>query len=84
MSLREGVMAPDRQRPHIRPASLYIAIAMVSLAALMPGIAATQVSQQVAEVDMQSPGWWTMLPPVVAIAIALIFRSVIPALFIGI
>lgn len=33
---------------------------------------------------MQSPGWWTLLPPVVAIAIALIFRSVIPALFIGI
>ena len=77
-------MAPFRQRPKIFPASLYIAIAMVSLAALMPGTAATQITQQVAEADMQSPGWWTLLPPVVAIAIALIFRSVIPALFIGI
>ena len=77
-------MAPFRQRSKICPASLYIAIAMVSLAALMPGTAATQITQQVAEADMQSPGWWTVLPPVVAIAIALIFRSVIPALFLGI
>ena len=84
MSLREGVMAPFRQRSKICPASLYIAIAMVSLAALMPGTAVTQITQQVAEADMQSPGWWTVLPPVVAIAIALVFRSVIPALFIGI
>ena len=30
------------------------------------------------------PGWITLLPPVIAIGIALIFRSVIPALFIGI
>ena len=30
------------------------------------------------------PGWITLLPPVIAISIALIFRSVIPALFIGI
>jgi len=77
-------MAPFRQRSKICPASLYIAIAMVSLAALMPGTAVTQITQQVAEADMQSPGWWTVLPPVVAIAIALVFRSVIPALFIGI
>ena len=32
----------------------------------------------------QEPGWITILPPVIAIGIALIFRSVIPALFIGI
>ncbi len=30
------------------------------------------------------PGWITLLPPVITIGIALIFRSVIPALFIGI
>jgi Na+/H+ antiporter NhaC len=30
------------------------------------------------------PGWITLMPPVIAIGIALIFRSVIPALFIGI
>lgn len=77
-------MTPFRQRPQIRPASILIAVAMAGLAALMPGTAATQIPQQVAVVDMQSPGWWTLLPPVVAIAIALIFRSVIPALFIGI
>ena len=77
-------MAPFRQRQHSRPASLHIAIAIVSLAALLPDTAATQIPQQVAETDMQSPGWWTLLPPVVAIAIALIFRSVIPALFLGI
>ena len=77
-------MAPFRQRPHSRPASLYIVIAMVSLAALMSHTSAAQIPQQVAEADVQSPGWWTLLPPVVAIAIALIFRSVIPALFLGI
>ena len=73
-----------RQRPHGRPDSLYIAIAIVSLAALLPDNAATQLPQQASAADIQSPGWWTLLPPVVAIAIALIFRSVIPALFIGI
>ena len=77
-------MALFRQHQQIRPASLCIAIGILSLAALMPGTAAAQIPQQVSEVEMQSPGWWTVLPPVVAIAIALIFRSVIPALFIGI
>ena len=77
-------MAPFRQRPKISLPSLCVVIAMASLAALMPGTAATQITQQVAEADMQAPGWWTLLPPVVAIAIALIFRSVIPALFLGI
>ena len=77
-------MAPFRQRPHSRPASIYVVIAIVSLAALIPGTAATQIPQQVSQLDIQSPGWWTLLPPIVAIAIALIFRSVIPALLIGI
>ncbi len=73
-----------RQRPHGRPASLFVAIAIVSLAALLPDSAATQLPQQASAADVQSPGWWTLLPPILAIAIALIFRSVIPALFIGI
>ena len=77
-------MAPFRQRPHSRPASIFIVTAILCLATLMPDTAATQVPQQVSEVDIHSPGWWTLLPPIVAIAIALIFRSVIPALFIGI
>jgi len=77
-------MAPFRQRPHSRPASIFIVTAILCLATLMPDTAATQIPQQVSEVDIQSPGWWTLLPPIVAIAIALIFRSVIPALFIGI
>ncbi len=78
-------MAPLRQHPKTCTATLCIAIAaLFSLAALMPGTAATQIARQVAEADMQSPGWWTLLPPVVAIVIAVVFRSVIPALFIGI
>ena len=30
------------------------------------------------------PGWYSLLPPLLAIAMALIFRSVVPALFLGI
>jgi Na+/H+ antiporter NhaC len=30
------------------------------------------------------PGWWSVLPPLLAIALALAFRRVVPALFLGI
>ncbi len=30
------------------------------------------------------PGWWSILPPIIAIGVALLFKRVIPALFLGI
>lgn len=30
------------------------------------------------------PGWWSILPPLLAIAMALVFRRVVPALFFGV
>ncbi|MEX0748164.1 MAG: Na+/H+ antiporter NhaC family protein, partial [Rhodothermales bacterium] len=41
--------------------------------------------QVVAEAEANViPGWFSILPPLLAIAIALLFRQVIPALFLGI
>ncbi|MCP3982324.1 MAG: Na+/H+ antiporter NhaC family protein [bacterium] len=34
--------------------------------------------------DVSGPGWWTLLPPLLAILLALIFRQVVPALLVGI
>jgi Na+/H+ antiporter NhaC len=43
-----------------------------------------QEPEALAAAAPENRGWITLLPPVVAIGIALVFRSVIPALFIGI
>ncbi len=36
------------------------------------------------ETTLSIPGWFSVLPPLLAIAVALVFRQVIPALFLGI
>lgn len=49
---------------------------------LMLAIASTMVHAQ--DTNIYAQTWWSITPPLLAIAIALIFRQVIPALFIGI
>ena len=57
------------------------------LASLALGLLAiSAVSAQAAEVEASTPapGWSSLLPPVLAILLALAFRQVVPALLLGI
>ena len=51
-----------------------------SLTASVPGLYATGVRFSIRTV----PGWLTLLPPLLAIALALMFRQIVPALFGGV
>ncbi len=50
----------------------------VAVTALRNGVAVAEATHR------GLPGWFSILPPLLAIAVALIFRRVIPALFLGI
>ncbi len=47
-------------------------------------MAAPALAQPVAADAMAHSGWWSIMPPLLAIALALLLKRVIPALFIGI
>ena len=61
-----------------------------TIALLFAGVAAiawiTQAQDASAGASVEAPnaGWLTLLPPILAIAMALVFRQVVPALFAGI
>ncbi len=61
-----------------------------TIALLFAGVAAivwiTQAQDASAGASIEAPnaGWLTLLPPILAIAMALVFRQVVPALFAGI
>lgn len=62
-----------------RPASTLLAAALVLLAAPAPAVADSVVQAVVAD-----PSWTSLLPPIVAIVLALVFKEVVTALFFGV
>ena len=62
-----------------RPASTLLTAGLVLLAAPAPGVADSIV--QTVAVD---PSWTSLLPPIVAIVLALVFKEVVTALFFGV
>ena len=62
-------------------------IAFASLFAVVAAVAWITQAQDAgsgALAEVPNAGWLTLLPPILAIAMALVFRQVVPALFAGI
>ena len=63
-------------------AGLFTVFLFINLGYASPDAAAA--AQESAKTGIQTGSWWSILPPLVAIGIALIFRQVLFALFLGI
>jgi len=62
-----------------RPASIILTAGLILIAAPAPGLA-----ESIAQTVVADPSWTSLLPPIVAIVLALVFKEVVTALFFGV
>ncbi len=63
---------------------IYLRILLICVLLLLPLVAGEAFSQASSGEDASNIGWLAILPPLVAIALALVFREVVSALLLGI